>query len=299
MREGIIAGIGLLVLDETHIHSTHPGQDDKVTAEDAFEDIGGPVPIALMYLSRLGWNTRLASAIGDDVTGEFIQRRLQEESMDTKFLAVRKGKQSGLAHIWLTKGTNSRAVSSFPGTVSPLEPNDISRDFFDGVRHLHIDGRNPLISGYAAVRARELGITVSYDAGNYKPGSENLLALANIVQSPRRFLRDWQGINDMEIAAEKLREYGPSIAIVTDGENGLAYSHEGGTFYRPAYKVGKVVDTNGAGDIFAGAFIHGNLSGWSVDKSISFASAAAALKCMTLGKRNLPSEAEVLKFIGD
>lgn len=297
MKEDIVAGVGLLVADRTLILPKFPVEDDKVIVESFFDEIGAPVPVALTYLSRLGWNTRLAAAIGDDATGDFLKRRLREEGVDTDFLIRQAGKHSGFAQIWLSKATSSRTIASSSGTLESLSPADIPREFFDGAKLLHIDGRDPLISVYTATVARELGIKVSYDAGNYKPGSENLLELANIVQAPRRFLMVWQGIKDMNIAAEKLRSFGPEIAIVTDGENGLTYSYEGGTFFRPAYRVRKVVDTNGAGDIFAGAFIHAYLLEKSLEDSIAFASAAAALKCTNLGKKNLPSEQQVWEFL--
>jgi len=46
-----------------------------------------------------------------------------------------------------------------------------------------------------------------------------------------------------------------------------------------------VVDTTGAGDIFHAGFIYGMLRGWSLDKQLDFACAAAALNCMAVGAR--------------
>lgn len=46
----------------------------------------------------------------------------------------------------------------------------------------------------------------------------------------------------------------------------------------PAFKV-RAVDTNGAGDIFHGAFTLGLAEGRSVEQAARLASATAALKC--------------------
>jgi len=299
MKEGIVAGVGLLVKDTTLLLPKYPAENDKINASRSIEEIGGPVPIALMYLSRLGWNVRLAALIGDDSSGKFVKRRLDDENFDTRYIVEQEGRETSYSQIWLSRHSGSRNVATWNGTLETLSPDNIPDDFFNGVKHLHIDGREPEVKSYVAQVARDLGITISYDAGTYKVGGETLLDKVDIVFASRRFLADWQGIDDMAEASRRLKEFGPVMAIVTDGENGLAYTDQGGTFYHKAYAVEPVLDTNGAGDVFCGAYIHATLLDKSVEDCISFASAAAALKCMTLGKRNLPSEAEVLEFIGD
>ena len=52
----------------------------------------------------------------------------------------------------------------------------------------------------------------------------------------------------------------------------------------------EAIDTNGAGDVFAGAMIFATLKNWPVDRRMRFATAAAALKCKSMGNRDaLPS----------
>ena len=52
----------------------------------------------------------------------------------------------------------------------------------------------------------------------------------------------------------------------------------------------EAIDTNGAGDVFAGAMIFATLKNWPVDRRMRFAAAAAALKSKSMGNRGaLPS----------
>ncbi|MDO8426689.1 MAG: PfkB family carbohydrate kinase, partial [Deltaproteobacteria bacterium] len=58
------------------------------------------------------------------------------------------------------------------------------------------------------------------------------------------------------------------------------------------------IDTTGAGDVFHGGYIWGLLNGWDIEKTVEFASAFAALKCLGIGGRaGIPALSETLRFI--
>ena len=60
----------------------------------------------------------------------------------------------------------------------------------------------------------------------------------------------------------------------------------------------KVVDINGAGDTFHGAFLAGRVRGMELIEAVNFASAAAAIKCRGFGAReSIPSYDEMMDFI--
>ncbi|HTG16419.1 MAG TPA: PfkB family carbohydrate kinase, partial [Blastocatellia bacterium] len=59
-------------------------------------------------------------------------------------------------------------------------------------------------------------------------------------------------------------------------------------------------DATGAGDAFHGGFIYGLLTGLSVEDTLRFANAVAALKCRSIGARTaLPTLEEVNHFLSD
>ena len=73
-----------------------------------------------------------------------------------------------------------------------------------------------------------------------------------------------------------------------DGENITRY---------PSFKV-NAVDSNGAGDVFHGAFAAATVKGYSPYNSCIFASAVSALKCTKVGARDgVPGYEETLKFL--
>jgi sugar/nucleoside kinase (ribokinase family) len=76
------------------------------------------------------------------------------------------------------------------------------------------------------------------------------------------------------------------VLVITDGVRGSwVWSNDGAAFHQPAIQVPEVVDTTGCGDVYHGAFLHGLLSGWTLEKCAAFASDWAAQTARGLGGR--------------
>jgi sugar/nucleoside kinase (ribokinase family) len=98
-------------------------------------------------------------------------------------------------------------------------------------------------------------------------------------------------------AAARLRQLGPPVVVVTEGERGSWCATPDGQFHVPAYPV-RPLDTTGAGDVFHGAFLYGRARGWDLRRSLALASAAASLKCRALGGRaGIPTLEEALSLV--
>ena len=83
------------------------------------------------------------------------------------------------------------------------------------------------------------------------------------------------------------------------GEEGVLAYFQGQYIHSPAFKI-QCHDTTGAGDAFHGGFIYGLLAGFSVEQTLKFANAVAALKCRAVGARtSLPTLDEVNSFLAE
>ena len=102
----------------------------------------------------------------------------------------------------------------------------------------------------------------------------------------------------MKRSLVELTQMGPRIAVITLGEEGVI-ALEGETLVRqPALPI-DVHDTNGASEVFRGAFLYGQLQSWPLDRCLPFANAAAALNCRHLGgPGGIPTLAEVTQAAG-
>src|SRR5581483_1490899 len=176
--------------------------------------------------------------------------------------------------------------------------------FFASEYAAHRAGRRLGRAAQAFAAVHESGPPIEHgDAGDSGSGKEAPTGVHG--SSPP--VEHGPGAEDVELlqgeqllaTAERLREHGPPVVVVTEGEHGCWCASAEGTFHVPSFAVAPVVDTTGAGDVFHGAFLVGRARGWDLLRSLRLASAAAALKCRALGGRaGIPSLDEALALAG-
>jgi sulfofructose kinase len=81
-----------------------------------------------------------------------------------------------------------------------------------------------------------------------------------------------------------LTRFNCRVVAVTRGHDGVSYIEDGRLHQLSAFAI-EAIDTTGAGDVFHGAYALAIGGGLAVGEAMSFASAAAALKCTRAGGR--------------
>ncbi|MBT8228049.1 MAG: sugar kinase [Dactylosporangium sp.] len=298
-RHGRVVGIGAVCWDRIGVLDRYPAEDSKaplLADPPPWESLGGPVPIRLAYLGRLGWPTVLLGAVGGDPAGQAIRRGLALAGVGAE-LDVRAGRASLSSSVWINRSTGSRTIAYATASGDRLSVTpDRLRGLLAGAAAFTCDAREPEVQLVAADIAREMGVPVLLDTGNYRGHTVELVSRADVVQAPLAFARDLDGVTDVEIGAKLLRSLGATVAVVTDGINGSGYAGPDGAGWVPAFPV-DAVDTLGAGDVFGGGLVHAHLSGMPCREAVVFASAAAAWKCRCWGKERLATEADLRDFI--
>ena len=163
---------------------------------------------------------------------------------------------------------------------------------------LMIDGNEMDAAEEAADLASRNGTKVLYDAGGLYEGVERLLKYADILIPSEEFAMGHTGCDNAEDAARKLYElYHPEVVVVTQGKRGgMLFDGEKLITY-PIYPA-DVVDSNGSGDVFHGAFAAAVVKGYDYEKCCHFSSAVSALKCMGVGAReSVPDFSTVKKYL--
>ena len=109
--------------------------------------------------------------------------------------------------------------------------------------------------------------------------------------------------NNIEHAAQSFFSQGAELVAITDGENGShIFSKQVNQtieyYFQPAFKLDKVVDTTGCGDVYHGVFLSCLVAGMTLQESALRATAAAAINTQRIGGRGmLSSMSEILEFI--
>jgi len=104
--------------------------------------------------------------------------------------------------------------------------------------------------------------------------------------------KEWQGIKPF------LSKVNFNL-VLKDGENGASFLKRGKkVFLVPAIKTKKVVDTTGAGEIIAGAFLALRLSGWGNKEGLKKACCLASLSIRDFGIEHIKKYMNVSDFTG-
>ena len=292
-----VLGIGHATLDRLVVVDRFPEPDSKQETPAPMEEGGGPVATAMVTAARLGVPARIVAVVGDDPTGRRIREGLDAEGVDTSALRSRAGCRSAESIVLVEPETGRRTILWNRGGGAPLEAQEIPPGLVEGALALLVDGHHPEAQYSAVERASRAGVPVVLDAGSVRPATRRLLPLVDHAIVSEGFARDWSG-PDHDAALLAIRDAGPGAAVITLGERGCVGRTGDGRVALPALPVGRA-DTNGAGDVFHGAYVAGLAVGLAFRDRLLLANAAAGLQCRTPGPRaGIPGLEEALAAAG-
>lgn len=294
-----IVGIGSSVHDTLMVTREFPAEDTKIQAQETFIQGGGPCATALVTASKLGVTSSYIGTLGNDIYGSYMMDDFKRYGVGIDNIIQKDDYVSFHSFVILNSSSSSRTCIWNKGTIPELQHDEINLNTIKNAELLHLDGHQLDAAIYAAGKARENGVKVSLDAGGVYPGIEKLLPLVDfLIPSEEFVLKITNKTKIKEASAALYAKYKPEVFIVTQGSRG-GFFYNGREYERYRSFTVDAIDTNGAGDVFHGAFIAGYVKGMDIRKTIHFASAVAALKCTQIGARNsVPSYDNTIQFLG-
>ncbi|MBR4100234.1 MAG: hypothetical protein IKK55_04530 [Clostridia bacterium] len=290
-----IVGIGANVFDTLYNIPTYPTEDTKMRATASKVAGGGPVATGLVAASKLGEDTAYIGVLSDDNGGKFLKEDFIKYGVNTDFIEIKSGYRSFASVLWLCADTATRTCVFDKGDLPPLVLDDAQKQAIRDAQLLMVDGNEMDAAVEAAKIARENGVKVLYDCGGLYEGVEKLLALTDIMIPSEEFSLGHTGCKTAQEAAKKLYEtYSPEVVVITQGKKGGLLYDGNGIINYPIYPA-KVVDSNGSGDVFHGAFAAAVAKGYDFLKCCHFSSAVSGLKCMGVGARESVPDFETTK----
>ena len=261
---------------------------------------GGPAANSTAGAASLGLSAAFVGTVGDDADGDMILRDFRAQGVDTSMVKVRPGATSAIAYLWIEEKTGNRSCAWTREGLDELTADEINPEAIASAKVLHVDGHNAAGAIAAAKVAREAGVLVNYDAGTHRDGMEELLGLADLMICSEEFILKLTGLKDAEEAVRQVwAKYRPKVCGATMGVRG-SMAFDGKEFVRcPAFKVEKVVDTTGCGDLFHTGFAIRYLETHDLMACQRFGAAVSAIKCRGLSGRppSAPTRAEVDAFL--
>ena len=280
-----IVGIGANVFDTLYNIPAYPAEDTKLRATASKTAGGGPVATGLVAAQRLGEPTAYIGVLSDDNGGRFLKEDFIKYGVNTDLIEVKSGYRSFASVLWLCADTATRTCVFDKGDLPPLKLNDAQKQAIAQAEILMVDGNELDAAVEAAKIARASGTRVLYDCGGLYEGVERLLACTDVMIPSEEFALGHTGCSTAEEAAKKLYDtYRPEVVVITQGKRGGIVYNGAQLVSYPIYPA-VVVDSNGSGDVFHGAFAAGIVKGYDYLKCCHFSSAVSALKCTGFGAR--------------
>jgi len=263
---------------------------NTTTWVDAIEmHMGGNGANTAFAAAKLGAFVRFISAVGNDFSGSRVLETLTAAGIDTSAIQTLDGATA--ATVALVNSTGDRKLLHQPGAAQAAFTMPVSFEpaLTDAMAFFHL--ANPFAlpglrrNGAVALRnARAAGLLTSVDAGWDSQGRWLTDLGPCFPHTDFLFVNEDEalrlsGEDTTAAAAARLGSLGARTVVVKLGSRGAELN---GSLRVPAYAV-EAVDTTGAGDCFAGAFLAAMSRGLSALESTRVANAAAALAISRLG----------------
>jgi sugar/nucleoside kinase (ribokinase family) len=245
--------IGHAYIDVTFVADDMPQGDDKSVAKDYAVAFGGNATTAAFCCAKLGVIPDLITTNSNDWLGRMFMDMAAKYGISVH---PRKVKRSSLSFIMPKDGKRAIVRARDDSYLHPYPHLNLGN-----CRALHLDGHLADAAMYYAKEFRKLGRLVSLDGGGLRSNTPELLSFVDVAVVAER-LCEQMNLSETEML-DYLKSKGVKIGGVTAGERGMLWYDESGKVqHLPALNVPKalVVDTNGAGDIFHGAYMYSYLS---------------------------------------
>lgn len=282
---------------------------------------------------RLGLNSVLLTAIGDDPVGEFLIKFLNKEGVETQYIVTKEGYRTSAVVLGI------EPPDRFPLIYYRDNCADIELTIDDVIASPIADSRALLISGtglskepsrsatlFAIEQARELERLVFldldfradqwHDPRAYGISIRNTLHNIDIVIGTEEEIKatSLSSISDISIehsqisnpnidgdlntAIANILVSGPEALVVKRGSDGAELHLKSGDVIQAAPYPVEIYNTLGAGDAFASGFIYGILNEWDWKKAARLGNATGAIVVTRHGCANfMPTMEEVNAFI--
>lgn len=315
-KRKLIAGIGSALVDilvhenEEFLENTGVAKGGMTYVESDFIDRlmikaqgklyvvpGGSACNTLIGIGKLGGDARFVGKLGEDKLGNMFEKYLKDNHVEP--MLFKSSSSTGKVLSIITPDAQ-RSMLTYLGASSEIQVEEVTDNCFEGAAIVHIEGYqlfNKEVMKASLNAAKRSAARVSLD-----------LASFNIVESAKDFLeavvdefvdilianedeaRVFTGYSDEMKAIEALSKKA-DIAVLKIGKRG-SFISRGGNVIKVEPKgteSGGVIDTTGAGDLWAAGFLYGLVNDYPLEKCGELGSACGYEVCRVVGA-NIPDE---------
>src|SRR3984893_7195199 len=265
-RHGMTKG-GMALIDETRASAIYRDMGPSTQMS------GGSAANTIVGLASLGARAAYVGKVRDDEIRRLYSHDIRAAGVAFETKPASSGPATGCSYILVT-GDGERTMNTYLGAAQDLAPADIDADQIAASAILYLEGYlwDPKSAKEAFVKAaaiahqagRQVALTLSdaFCVDRYRGEFLELMRnrTVDLVFANEAELKSLYETSDFDAALKQWRN-DVGLGVVTRSEKGCAVVSKDGVLAVPAFPIEKMVDTTGAGDLFAAGFLFGLVRG--------------------------------------
>ena len=266
---------------------------------------GGSAANTVISLAQFGGRGYFSCKVADDDNGRFYMQDLEDNGVDHNAEAQIADGITGKCLVMITDDAE-RTMNTFLGSSIDLSPADIDAEAIADSEYLYIEGY--LVTGDsarqaaidAAAIAREAGTKIALSLSDpgiveyFREGLEQITeGGVDLLFCNEQEALNWCQTDNIDRALGQLQDTAREFVVTRGGEGSVVF--DGNHYHSAPAQPITAVDTNGAGDMFAGAYLYGITQGYNSLSAAVFANRAASAVVGQYGPRLHSAEYDGLK----
>ena len=253
---------------------------------------GGSVANSIVGLSQLGNKVGFIGKVSDDILGNKYEDGLKKEKVHFFYSKKKEVTPTGTCLILITPDSE-RTMVTFLGTAGKINENDIDKSavknseilFLEG--YLWDEGEPKKAFEKAINNANKVAMSLSdlFCVERHKPSFlelvKNKLDITFANEQEIMSLIDVKKFDDVISFAKETKK----LIVITRGEKGAVAINKNEIEECSAKKNLQIKDLTGAGDLFAGGFLHGFINNKSTKESLETATEMSSRVIQIIGAR--------------
>ena len=273
----------------------------------SIESSGGSVANTLAGIAQLGGNTGFIGRVKNDKLGDIFTREIINSGTFFKPDPIIKGPSTARCLILVTPDAE-RTMCTYLGASVLIEPKDLDISIIKNAKILYLEGylfdnesaKNTFYTASKVSKESNTKVALSLsDSFCVKRHRQDFLELINnhidiLFANESEIIALFESPN-LEAALNELSGK-CDLSAITCGENGSIILTKEDKFKINSYNLGKVIDTTGAGDLFASGFLYGYLNNKNLITCGKIGSICAGKIITQLGSRSQVPLKDLIKM---
>ncbi len=258
---------------------------------------GGSSANTIVGLAELGHNVQFIGRVKNDNFGNFFSTDIKKSKTIFNTPPIDEGPSSAHSIIFITPDAQ-RTMCTYLGASVEFEPKDVNYNSIKNSKYLYLEGylwdsnlaKNAFLK--AANIAKEsntkiiLSLSDSFCVDRHRESFLDLIEnYIDIVFCNESEVLSLFKENDLQRCKESISSI-CELVIITLGSKGSLVINKGESEEIKPLQLGKIIDTTGAGDLYAGGFIHGLIKNYALKKCGEIGSICAGHIITQLGSRS-------------